>query len=207
MTCEHCGIGIPFGQCYEVVGCLGYACKKCFDRITGIKQFQPFDPIPGASDKCPDCKGTGKYVGMAKVEDCRTCKGTGKKSGYQGFSLDSVKIGGQPVSNEMLDKMRKAMAYTNFAPPKQGKVFAPLQIGGMDEQFFRDVEEYEKQVALYWLGTTGLMRGTTENRNFVSATELSLRVEESMLQCSRIRSRMFRDVVSGSGSAADRSIE
>jgi RecJ-like exonuclease len=27
--------------------------------------------------KCPDCKGTGKYIGLNVVETCRTCKGLG----------------------------------------------------------------------------------------------------------------------------------
>ena len=26
---------------------------------------------------CPDCKGTGRYVGLAATEPCQTCKGFG----------------------------------------------------------------------------------------------------------------------------------
>lgn len=27
---------------------------------------------------CPDCKGSGKYVGFMVIEDCRLCKGKGQ---------------------------------------------------------------------------------------------------------------------------------
>lgn len=27
---------------------------------------------------CPDCQGTGQYVGLSVIEDCRTCAGTGE---------------------------------------------------------------------------------------------------------------------------------
>ena len=30
--------------------------------------------------KCPACGGTGKYVGLAVVDDCKTCSGTGMVS-------------------------------------------------------------------------------------------------------------------------------
>lgn len=28
------------------------------------------------TDPCPDCKGTGKYIGFNSIEDCRTCGGS-----------------------------------------------------------------------------------------------------------------------------------
>lgn len=28
---------------------------------------------------CPDCNGTGRYVGLMTSEDCRTCRGTGTR--------------------------------------------------------------------------------------------------------------------------------
>lgn len=33
--------------------------------------------------KCPDCKGTGKYVGLgfSPTEDCKKCQGCGKTGG------------------------------------------------------------------------------------------------------------------------------
>ena len=30
-----------------------------------------------SGDVCPDCGGTGKYVGLNLVESCKTCNGTG----------------------------------------------------------------------------------------------------------------------------------
>lgn len=34
-------------------------------------------PNGGKGGVCPDCKGTGKYRGLIKVEDCQTCGGKG----------------------------------------------------------------------------------------------------------------------------------
>ncbi len=30
-----------------------------------------------APSKCPDCGGSGSYVGLNVIEDCQTCSGTG----------------------------------------------------------------------------------------------------------------------------------
>ena len=36
-----------------------------------------FVVVTAKRDPCPDCKGSGKYVGFTVIEDCQTCKGTG----------------------------------------------------------------------------------------------------------------------------------
>ena len=32
----------------------------------------------GRSDPCPDCRGSGRYVGLTAVEPCSTCGGAGR---------------------------------------------------------------------------------------------------------------------------------
>lgn len=47
---------------------------KALERLsTGLK-VERRDP----GKICPDCKGSGEYVGFSVVDDCKTCHGTGR---------------------------------------------------------------------------------------------------------------------------------
>lgn len=52
--------------------------------------------------KCPDCKGSGEYVGARIVEKCRNCKGAGTLVDTT-KALDSVFTYNQPGDNPCLD--------------------------------------------------------------------------------------------------------
>lgn len=34
--------------------------------------------VSAATETCPECKGSGRYVGLQAVEQCRTCGGSGR---------------------------------------------------------------------------------------------------------------------------------
>lgn len=36
--------------------------------------YRSWQFLPGEKPNCPDCKGTGVYVGFTRMEPCRTCK-------------------------------------------------------------------------------------------------------------------------------------
>lgn len=35
-------------------------------------------PVPQTLRSCPDCRGSGQYVGFTVIEDCRRCSGSGR---------------------------------------------------------------------------------------------------------------------------------
>jgi RecJ-like exonuclease len=68
--------------------------------------------------KCPDCKGSGKYVGLQAVEVCETCAGTGGRARY-GISPLSEAIALQRAIDE---EYRRAISAAKMPP---GVVRAP----------------------------------------------------------------------------------
>jgi hypothetical protein len=36
-----------------------------------------FIVVTTEQETCPDCRGSGQYVGLSVIESCQTCKGTG----------------------------------------------------------------------------------------------------------------------------------
>lgn len=52
--------------------------------------------------KCPECNGTGEYVGFNSREECKPCRGTGAKDGITDalksvFDFNDVRPKGDPI--------------------------------------------------------------------------------------------------------------
>jgi DnaJ-class molecular chaperone len=50
------------------------------------------------SGACPDCKGSGKYVGLQIVEPCTLCNGSGKSRGRSAL-LDALSVGVESINS------------------------------------------------------------------------------------------------------------
>ncbi|MFH2028294.1 MAG: hypothetical protein ABIJ08_04110 [Nanoarchaeota archaeon] len=57
-----------------------YALKTSYPVVSLIFDLENFNlekQIQPDKIDCPDCKGTGKYQGLNKMETCKTCSGYG----------------------------------------------------------------------------------------------------------------------------------
>ena len=55
-------------------------------------------------NKCPDCLGKGRYVGLNKIEDpCERCKGSGKRSRMR------FKVHLEVDEDEMIESVRRTL--------------------------------------------------------------------------------------------------
>lgn len=43
-----------------------------------LVEKEPTRVVIRVREACPDCKGTGRYVGLNMVEECGTCRGSGR---------------------------------------------------------------------------------------------------------------------------------
>ena len=48
--------------------------------------------VPNAKKDCPECKGTGLYVGLSEVEPCQTCLGLSPKSSKPSSCADNLAL-------------------------------------------------------------------------------------------------------------------
>lgn len=49
---------------------------NCYDDIR--PKGEPIGTSISATSPCPDCNGSGKYVGLSSIDDCSKCQGKGK---------------------------------------------------------------------------------------------------------------------------------
>lgn len=68
--------------------------------------------------QCPDCKGSGKYIGFRVEESCKACVGTGKcplPSGDVAYLATDVPVGKLPLLLDVCDlQAKRAPAYARF---------------------------------------------------------------------------------------------
>lgn len=47
---------------------------KALERLSAGLKVERRKP----AEECPDCKGSGQYVGFSVIDDCQTCGGLGR---------------------------------------------------------------------------------------------------------------------------------
>lgn len=67
----------------EFSGCDDSALLADFKRCTDTHQEFILDGI-----LCPECLGSGRYIGLTRIEDCNNCGGSGVLSGDREEGVD-----------------------------------------------------------------------------------------------------------------------
>jgi len=85
--------------------------------------------------ECPDCKGSGKYVGLSVVEDCRLCKGSGEVLA----ELENDRR--KRKAKRLLQKAKQKAKKTKTKTSSSNKPSFPRGQPGL-QGFFKDIDDY-----------------------------------------------------------------